>query len=180
VFDELRFDDRDFALADHNETRKIWAEKYLELEPNTAEAEHFALYRSCLAALTAKLTNEARTPFVVPGPLDPAVESSNTLRPYAWALDRGETLVGLTLKSGPFVTTVPAVERRNGHCVLHFLSMSPLPSGAQIATSPLRPPVTRQRLSAAGLRRPGCEGDHSGRGNSISGGGALGEFLQAI
>jgi hypothetical protein len=131
VFDELLFDDRDFALADQNETRKIWAEKYLEMEPNTAEAEHFALYRSCISALTVKLTKEASAPFVVPGPLDPTVESSNTLRPYARALDRGETLVGLTLKSGPFVTTVPAVEKRNGRCVLHFLSMSPLPSGTQ-------------------------------------------------
>jgi hypothetical protein len=72
VFDELLFDDRDFALADQNETRKIWAEKYLEMEPNTAEAEHFALYRSCISALTVKLTNEARAPFVVPGPLDPS------------------------------------------------------------------------------------------------------------
>jgi hypothetical protein len=142
VFDELLFDDRDFALADQNETRKIWAEKYLEMEPNTAEAEHFALYRSCISALTVKLTKEASAPFVVPGPLDPTVESSNTLRPYARALDRGETFdfcammdrlreVGLTLKSGPFVTTVPAVEKRNGRCVLHFLSMSPLPSGTQ-------------------------------------------------
>ena len=95
--------------------------------PGRQEAEHFALYRTYQSALIEKLKNEAHTPFVVPGPLDPSVDSSTTLRPYAWALDRGERLVGLTLKSGPFVTTIPAVDRRNGRCVLHFLSMSPLP-----------------------------------------------------
>jgi hypothetical protein len=128
MVEEFTFDDRDFALADQNETRKIWAEKYLELGPGTEEAEHFALYKTLQSVLIEKLTNEAHTSFVVPFPLDPSLDSSTTLRPYSWALDRGETLVGLKLKSGPFVTTIPAVERKNGRCVLHFLSMSPLPA----------------------------------------------------
>ena len=78
--------------------RRIWAEKYLEMEPNTAEAEHFALYRSCLSELTGKLTNEARTPFVVPGPLDPTVESSNTLRPYDLGAGSRRNVGGFNVK----------------------------------------------------------------------------------
>lgn len=57
--EDFIFDDRDFALADQNETRKIWAEKYLEMGPAKQDAEHFALYRTCLSALIEKLTNEA-------------------------------------------------------------------------------------------------------------------------
>jgi hypothetical protein len=97
VLEEFIFDDRDFALADQNETRKIWAEKYLEIGPDAQEAEHFALYQTFQAALIKKLTTESPAPFVVPHPLDPSVDSRKTLRPYSWALDRGETLIGLTV-----------------------------------------------------------------------------------
>jgi hypothetical protein len=66
MVEEFTFDDRDFALADQNETRKIWAEKYLELGPGTEEAEHFALYKTLQSVLIEKLTNETHSSFVVP------------------------------------------------------------------------------------------------------------------
>lgn len=80
MVEEFTFDDRDFALADQNEARKIWAEKYLELGPGTEEAEHFALYKTLQSVLIEKLTNEAHASFVVPFPLDPSLDSSTTLR----------------------------------------------------------------------------------------------------
>ena len=59
MLEEFVFDDRDFALADQNEIRKIWAEKYLEMRPSAAEAEHFSLYKASKLALTEKLKNQA-------------------------------------------------------------------------------------------------------------------------
>ena len=42
--EDFTFDERDFVLADRNETRKVGTVKFLGIAPSRAEAEHFALY----------------------------------------------------------------------------------------------------------------------------------------
>jgi hypothetical protein len=66
VLKEFIIGDRDVALADENETRKIWAEKYLRMELGAEEADHFALYSVFSNALTEKLKNEALTKTMEP------------------------------------------------------------------------------------------------------------------
>ena len=78
---------------------------------------------------------QAGASFVSGRSFDPFLESRNVLIDYSSRLDRGETIVGLALKSGPFGTAVPALEKRNGHLVLHLLSMSPVPEKNKRASS---------------------------------------------
>ena len=59
----LRFHDRDFTLVALRETRKVWAEKFLGMGPTREEADHFRLYRSCLAALGVKIQSESAKSF---------------------------------------------------------------------------------------------------------------------
>jgi hypothetical protein len=40
VLEVFTFDERDFVLADRNETRKVWTGKFLGVAPSRAEAEH--------------------------------------------------------------------------------------------------------------------------------------------
>jgi hypothetical protein len=64
-----------------------------------------------------------------------SLSQGTCLSDYSSRLDRGETIVGLALKSGPFGTAVPALEKRNGHLVLHLLAMSPVPEKNKRASS---------------------------------------------
>ena len=127
VHEDFTFDERDFVLAERNETRKIWTEKFLGITPPRAEAEHFALYQFYASALTESFKRRGGGSFVSERSFDPSVESRNLLIDYSSRLDCGETFVGLGLKSGPFGTAIPALEKRNGHLILHLLSMSPVP-----------------------------------------------------
>ena len=66
VPEDFIFDDRDFALADQNETRKIWAEKYLEMGPAKQDAEHFALYRTCQSRSSRNKKTRPTSPLSYP------------------------------------------------------------------------------------------------------------------
>lgn len=80
MHEDFSFDERDFVLAEGNETRKIWAEKFLGIAPSRAEAEHFALYHFYASALTESFKRQAGASFVSGRSFDPFLESRNVLK----------------------------------------------------------------------------------------------------